>query len=129
MFSSNLGLISGSLQSDQEGSHVCHFQHQKYSNDPHVNSSLLATMRILLSPYTILKHNGLDYLSCVVRKFAFCICENKGADKPLCFCHIVQSFHFLNPKFQASSQLLWLYSPICVGPGCKPQQHVFSWQS
>ena len=28
---------------------------------------------------------------------------------------IVQSLYFLNPKFQASSHLLWLYSPVCVG--------------
>ena len=35
---------------------------------------------------------------------------------------IVQSLHFLNPKFQASSRLLWLHSPVCVGPGRKPQR-------
>ena len=27
---------------------------------------------------------------------------------------IVQSLYFLNPKFQASSHLLWLYSLVCV---------------
>ena len=26
---------------------------------------------------------------------------------------------FLNPEFQASSHLLWLYSPVCVGPSRK----------
>ena len=39
---------------------------------------------------------------------------------------IVQSLYFLNPKFQASSHLLWLYSPACVGPGRKPRRPVFS---
>ena len=39
---------------------------------------------------------------------------------------IVQSLYFLNPKFQASSHLLWLYSPVCVGPGRKPRRPVFS---
>ena len=39
---------------------------------------------------------------------------------------IVQSLYFLNPKFQASSDLLWLYSPVCVGPGRKPRRPVFS---
>ena len=39
---------------------------------------------------------------------------------------IVQSLYFLNPKFQASSHLLWLYSPLCVGPGRKPRRPVFS---
>ena len=33
--------------------------------------------------------------------------------------HRVQSLSFLNPKFQASSHLLWLYSPVCVRPGRK----------
>ena len=39
---------------------------------------------------------------------------------------IVQSLYYINPKFQASSHLLWLYSPICVGPGRKPRSPVFS---
>ena len=39
---------------------------------------------------------------------------------------IVQSLYLLNPKFQASNQLLWVYSPVCVGPGQKPRRPVFS---
>ena len=39
---------------------------------------------------------------------------------------IVQPLFYLNPKFQASSYLLWLYSPVCVGPGRKPRRPVFS---
>ena len=39
---------------------------------------------------------------------------------------IVQSLYFLNPKFQASSHLQWLYSLVCVGPGRKPRRPVFS---
>ena len=35
---------------------------------------------------------------------------------------IVQSLYFLNPKFHASSHLLWLYSLVCVGPGQKPER-------
>ena len=38
---------------------------------------------------------------------------------------ILQSLYFLNPKFQASSHLLWLYSPVCVRPGRKPRRPVF----
>ena len=38
---------------------------------------------------------------------------------------IVQSICFLYPKFQVSSHLLWLYSPVCVGPGRKPRRPVF----
>ena len=68
-----------------------------------------------------------------MRKPAFCIYENKDADQlrgNLCAfvfaTPIVKSFYFLNPKFQASSYLLWLYSPVCVGPGQKPRRPVFS---
>ena len=39
---------------------------------------------------------------------------------------IVQSLYFLNPKFQASSHLLWLYSLVCIGPGRKPRRPIFS---
>ena len=39
---------------------------------------------------------------------------------------ILQSLYYLHPKFQASSHLLWLYSPVCVGPGRKPRRPVFS---
>ena len=75
-------------------------------------------------------------MSLVVRKPAFCICENKdadllrgnrNADQRLCFHYTdVQSFYFLNTKFQASSHLLRLYSPVCVIPGQKPLRPVFS---
>ena len=61
------------------------------------------------------------YVSYVMRKPAFCIWENKGADQlhsngaaHQCLCIyrcIVQSLFFLNLKFQASSHLL------CVQPG------------
>ena len=71
-----------------------------------------------------------------MRKSAFCICENKDADQlrgnpeadhALVFTTwIIQSLYFLNSKFQASSYLLWLDSPVCVGPGRKPRRPVFS---
>ena len=38
---------------------------------------------------------------------------------------IVQSLYLLHSKFQASSSILWLYSPVCVGPGRKPRRPVF----
>ena len=70
-------------------------------------------------------------------KTGFCMCENKDADQlrgdreadlsAFVFAiRIVQSLFYLNPKFQASSHLLWLYSPVCVGPGRKPRRPVFS---
>ena len=39
---------------------------------------------------------------------------------------IVQSLYFLNTKFQASSLLLWLFSPVGVEPRRKPRRPVFS---
>ena len=39
---------------------------------------------------------------------------------------IVYFLFFLYPKFQASSLLLRLYSPVCVRPGRKPRRPVFS---
>ena len=62
----------------------------------------------------------------------FCICENKDADQLrgnreglisvfVFATRIVQLLYFLNPKLQVSSHLLWLYSPVCVGPGRKPR--------
>ena len=70
-------------------------------------------------------------MSCVMRKPTFCICGNKDADQlrdnreadqRLCFRYIDSTiFFFLNTKFQASSNLVWLYSLVCVGPGRKPE--------
>ena len=63
-----------------------------------------------------------------MRKPAFCICENKDADQlrklrsAFVFATwIVWSLFYLNPKFQFSSHLLWLYCPVCGGPGRKPE--------
>ena len=80
--------------------------------------------------------------SLVVRKLDFCICENKDADQLRGYIsfavtaklisafvfatRIVQSLYFLNPKFQASGHLLWLYSPVCVRTARKPRRPLFS---
>ena len=73
-------------------------------------------------------NQGKDSLSRDVRKPDFCICENKDADQISAFVFaawIVPSLCFLNPKYQVCSHLLWLYSPVCVGPGRKPWRPVF----
>ena len=78
-------------------------------------------------------------MSLVIRKQAFCICENKDADQihgnreadqRLCFRYIASTIPLLplNTKLQASNHLLWLYSLVCVGPGRKPRRSVFSQQ-
>ena len=66
-------------------------------------------------------------MSCVKRKPAICICENKGAnqlrrnsaaDQCLC-CHYLNCTIPLLPKFQTYSNLPRLYTQICVGPALK----------
>ena len=71
-----------------------------------------------------------------MRKLAFYICKNKGADQLQGTVQLinafvfgtqrVQSLYFLNPKFQASSHLQWLDSQVCVEPGWKTKRQVFS---
>ena len=56
-----------------------------------------------------------------MRKHAFFILENKGADQLSCYRAADQRlcFHYIDStsplKFQASSHLLLLYSQVCVG--------------
>ena len=61
-------------------------------------------------------------MSHVMRKPAFCICENKGAeqlrsncaaDQRLCFRYTDSTIYYLNSKFQASSHA----SSVAVQPG------------
>ena len=59
-----------------------------------------------------------------MREPAFCMCENKGADQCLCFHYIDSTIQ--SPTFQASSHLLWLYSPVSVRPGREPGRDRFS---
>ena len=70
------------------------------------------------------------HMSHVMRKRDYCLCENKAqisfavtAKLISAFVfatRIVQFLFFSNPKFQASSHLLCLYSSVCVRPGPKP---------
>ena len=75
-------------------------------------------------------------MSIVVRKPEFCKCENKTQISFAVTAKLISAFvfatrtvqflYYLNPKFQASSHFLWLYSLVCVGPGRKPRRPVFS---
>ena len=60
-----------------------------------------------------------------MRKLDFCLSENKGADQLCSNCTADQRLCFrytdnIYPKFQASSIIVLLYGPVCVGPGQKP---------
>ena len=75
-------------------------------------------------------------MSRVVRKWAFAYAKTKTQISFAVTAKLISAFVFatrrvqflfyLNLKFQASSHLLWLYSPVCVGPGRKPRRPVFS---
>ena len=76
-------------------------------------------------------------MSCVVRKLAFCICENKDADQlpgnreadqRLCFRYTVSTIPFLSKSEIPSltSLPLWVYSLVCVRSGRIPRRQVFS---
>ena len=75
-------------------------------------------------------------LSRIVRKRAFAYAKTKTQiscavtaqlNSAFVFAiRTVQSLFYLNPKFQASSHLLWLYSSVCVGPSRKTRKPVFS---
>ena len=70
-----------------------------------------------------------------MRKPAFCMCETKDADQlrgnreadlRLCFRCTDNAIPLLSKSEIQASSLLWLYSPIFVGPGQKPRRPVFS---
>ena len=68
-------------------------------------------------------------MSLVVRNRLFAYAKTKTQISAFVFASwIVQFLFHLNLKFQATSHLLWLYSPVCVGPGRKPGRPVFSQQ-
>ena len=61
------------------------------------------------------------YMNNVIRKLAFAYAKTKAQISAFVFVTlIVQSPSFLKPEFQASNHdLLWLSSPVRVGPGRK----------
>ena len=75
-------------------------------------------------------------MSLVMRNLAFGICGNKSADQlrsncaadqRLCFRYMDSTIPLLpKSEISSSSHLLWLYSPVCIGPSQKPRRPVFS---
>ena len=95
-----------------------------------LNSQIISFIKVdklVLLKYVFCHNSNHSHcLSRLMRKPTICIGKNKDtdqlrgdreADQRLCFCYSdVQFLYFLNPKFQASSHLLCLYSSICDGP-------------
>ena len=57
---------------------------------------------------------------------------NRAADQRLGFCYTDSTIPlFLKIKIYASSHLLWVYSPVCIGPGKKKTKigFVVTWLS
>ena len=78
-----------------------------------------------------------SHMSLVLRKPAFCVCENndadqlrgyREADQRLCFRYTDSTILQL-PKSEISSHLLWLNSPVSVGPGRKSRRPVGSYEN
>ena len=67
-----------------------------------------------------------------MRKLIFCICKYKGTDqlhsnRVVVFAsNIVECLYFLDLKFQASNNLLWQCSPVCVADLVGNHSQVFS---
>ena len=130
----------------QTDSNDCHKQLTRFFNrilleKDHLYTEVLPLVLPVLLTESVIYHTCKNLLSTksidnhisrVVIKPAFNICENKDAVTAKLISafvfatQIVQSLNVLNPKFQASSYLLWLYSPVCIGPGRKPRRLVFS---
>ena len=63
------------------------------------------------------------------KNLLFTYAKIKSQISCLCFCYKDGTIPLL-PKFEISSlYLLWLYSPVCVGPGRKLRRRVLSWDS
>ena len=88
----------------------------------------------LFVPITELYSNTRIYKS-LVRKPAFCTCENKDADQlrgnreaaqRLCIRYTDSTIpYFLNPKFQASSNRLWLTARFVWDQVKNPENRFF----
>ena len=101
MYSLNTNRIRGLL--NVQGAHaIFFFETLKYAR---IND----TSRVIRNP-NILHMRKQRRWSC-----------NRAADQRLCFCYIDTVFPLLpKSEISASSDLLWLYSPVCVGPGWIP---------
>ena len=77
-----------------------------------------------------------DHLSRIMKKQLFAHVKTKWQNSCAVTAQLISasviatqiepSLYFLNPEFQVSNHLLWLYSPVCVRPGPKPQRPDFS---
>ena len=87
---------------------------------------ILEVIRYRRSNRPTLKNTKQNLLFAYAKKGTDQLHSNCAADQCLIFCYKVSAIPiFLNPKFQASSHLLCLYSPVSTDPCRKPQGHVF----
>ena len=63
---------------------------------------------------------------CCVHFLLECASQMSRVRRKPAFCEVESTIPvFPNPKYQASSHLLWLYSPVCVHPGWKSKRQFF----
>ena len=89
----------------------------------YLQHSKLCSIFVVQNNYVLLliQAGGIElmdvHMSRIMGKPTICICQNSAF---VLATPIVQFLLYLTPKFQASSLLLWLYRPVCVGPVQKP---------
>ena len=102
----------------------------KYISSSELKISEFSRVRSTSENFDVFNSRDEIYLGRPMRKPDFCCAKTKAqisfavtAKLISAFVfatQIVQSLFFLNPKFQASSHLLRLYSLFCVRPGWNP---------
>ena len=89
------------------------------------------------SEFYILSHeDSKGYMSCIMRKPAFCICKKKdadqlcrncAADQHLCFRYTDSAIPLLSKSETSSLKSSSVaVQPVCFGAGRKPQRQVFT---
>ena len=113
--------IIGSISLQRTHSHTATYMYDKMVFLKTERQIMLTAIRIATTVAVYVQRH---------QKTCFCKCENTKISctvTPLLISvfvfakliYVVHSFYFQTPKRQASSYLMWLYSPVCVGPGWK----------
>ena len=118
---------------NMSGRFVCQFEFRSYVPSKkyfsHIKTKVGLSTNLIHNTQTRLyaiNSSGAAYLflkakmSRIMRKPAFCM-RKQSCAAPLFSLHRFKFLYFLNLKFKASNNLLWLCSLVCVGPGRKPQ--------
>ena len=110
---------------------ICMFDLQDHSGEKAEAASGLDRLRgVIVSSAKVTWNQCGSYMSRVMRKPDFTYAKTKAQISCAVTARLISTFVFatqivqfllyLYPKCQDSSFLLWMYRPVCVGPGQKP---------